>query len=107
MKRKFPYINTFYYEVPTVICTIRDLTIGVFERLYISCPLYVDKRLAYTQRILRGAELKKYQEVLVTCRQSEKELTGDEWTLVKLNGLSTEEFWTLENTDTMGYDVHV
>ena len=68
--------------------------------------MYVDKRLAYTQRILRGAALKKYQEVLVTCRQSEKELTGDEWTLVKLNGLSTEDFCTLENTDTMGHDVH-
>ena len=63
----------------------------------------VDKRLAYTQRILRGAALKKYQEVLVTCRQSEKDLTGDEWTLGKLNGISAEDSWTLAKTNTMGY----
>ena len=59
---------------------MRDITIGVFEHLNITSPMDVDKRLAYTQRILRGATLKKYQEVLVTCRQSAKELTGDEWT---------------------------
>ena len=54
---------------------MRNITVGVFEHLNITSPMDVDKRLAYTQRILRGAALKKYQEVLVTCRQSEKELT--------------------------------
>ena len=85
---------------------MRDITIGVFEHLNITSLMYVEKRLAYTHHILRGAALKKYQEVLVTCRQSEKDLTGDEWTLGELNGLSAEEFWTLEKTDTMRYDVH-
>ena len=75
VKRKFPYINTLYHEVPTVISTMRNINVGVFEHLSITSPMDVDKRLAYTQHILRGAALKKYHEVLVTCRQSEKELT--------------------------------
>ena len=58
------------------------------------------------QRILRGASLKKYREVLVACRQSAKELAGDEWGLGKLEGLSTEAFWVWAKTDTMGCDRH-
>ena len=66
----------------------------------------VDKRLSYTQRILRGAAIKKYREVLVTCRQLEKELTGDEWTLGDLAGLFVKDFWTWAKTDTTEYDGH-
>ena len=43
---------------------------------------------------------------MVTCKQSAKELAGDEWTLGDLSGLSTEEFWTWAKTDTIGYDGH-
>ena len=85
---------------------MRDLTIGVFENLYITYHMDVEKRLAYMQRIFRGAALKKYQEVLVICRQSTKELTGYEWNLRKLTGLSEENFWTWAKTNTTGYDVH-
>ena len=35
-----------------------------------------------------------------------KELTGYEWNLGKLTELSSEYFWTWENTDTTGYDRH-
>ena len=55
---------------------MRDLTVGVFEPLGITSPMDVERRIVYTQRILGGAALKKYREVLVTCRQSAKELTG-------------------------------
>ena len=83
---------------------MRDITAGVFEHLEIISPMDVDKRTAYTQRI--GSALKEYLEVLVTCRQSTKELTGDEWNLGKTTGLSAEELWTWEKTDTTGYDGH-
>ena len=43
---------------------------------------------------------------MVTCKQLEKELVGDEWTLGDLIGVSTEEFWTWAKTDTIGYDGH-
>ena len=33
VKRKFPYINTFYHEVTSVVNVIRDLTIIVCEHL--------------------------------------------------------------------------
>ena len=42
----------------------------------------------------------------MTCKQSEKDLAGDEWTLDDLSGVSTEEFWTWAKTDTIGYDGH-
>ena len=83
-----------------------NLTVGVFEHLNTTSPMDVENRLAYTQRILRGAEIKKHREVLVKCRQSAKELTDDEWTLGELTGLSAENFWTWEKTDTTGYDGH-
>ena len=42
----------------------------------------------------------------MTCKQSVKELAGDEWTLVDMSGVSTEDFWNWEKMDSMGYDVH-
>ena len=68
----------FDHEGPVVIGAMRNITIRLFEHLNITSHMNVDKRLAYTQSILRGAALKKYREVLVTCRQSAKDLAGDE-----------------------------
>ena len=89
VKRKFPYIYIFYYDEPVVISTMRDITARVFDHLEITSHMDVDKRLAYTQRIIRGFTLTKYREVLVTCRHSAKNIAGDMWTLVKLTGLSS------------------
>ena len=85
---------------------MRDLTIRVFDHIEIISPTDVDKRLAYTQRILKGLALKKYREVLVTCNQSAKAPGGDEWTSGDMSRVSTEDFWTWEKTDTIGYDGH-
>ena len=89
-----------------VINAMCDLNVGVFKHLEIILPTYVGKGIAYTQRILRRSKLKKYQEVLMTCKQSAKELVGDKWTLGDMNGLSTEDFWNWEKTDITGYDRH-
>ena len=104
IKRQFPYIYTFDHEGPVVINEMCNLTVGVFDNLEIILPTDVDTRLAYTQRIFRGAALKKNREVLVTCKKSAKELAGDEWTLGDINGISTEDFWNWAKTDTIGYD---
>ena len=90
VKRHFPYINMFYHEGPIVINSMRYLTIRVFDHLEITSPMDVKKSLAYTQRILGGAALKKHQEVLVTFRQSVKELAGDDWTLGEMTRLAAE-----------------
>ena len=55
---KFPYIDTFNHEVPLVISAMLNLTVKVFEHFYITSHIDVDKRLSYTQLILRGAGLK-------------------------------------------------
>ena len=85
---------------------MRNLTAGVFEHLEIISPTDMDKRLAYKQRILRVDALKKYREVLMTCKQSAKELAGDEWTLGDMDSLAAEDFWTWVKTDTTRYDGH-
>ena len=104
VNRKFTYINKFDHEGPGVVRAINSLTIGVFEKLDITSPMDVKKRVSHTQRILKGAALKKYREVLVPYRQSAKELAGYEWNFGKLVGLSAEAFWTQDKMDTMGYD---
>ena len=43
---------------------------------------------------------------MVTYRQSERKLVGDEWNLGELTGLSAEAFWNWAKTDTTGYDRH-
>ena len=68
--------------------------------------MYVDQMLAYTQRILRGAALKKYRAVLEECKQSEGGLAGDNWDLGKLKGLSTDNFWDWSKKYGIGFDGH-
>ena len=85
---------------------MRNLPVGVFEHLETTYTMEVDQRVAYTQRILKGYALKKYIEVLLGCRQPEKELAGDEWNLGEMAGLSADNLWTWAKTDTTGYDGH-
>ena len=77
VKRKLPLIDTFDHEGPALVNVMRDLTSRVFDHLGITFPMDVDQRLAYKQRILRVAALKKYKVVLVDCKQSAKDLAGD------------------------------
>ena len=63
----------------------------------------MDQRVAYTQRILRGAALKKYKAVLLECKQLEKDLAGDKWDLGNLKEISMDDFWTWAKKDVIGY----
>ena len=82
----------FDHEGPAVVNAMHDITIGVFEHLDITSPMDVDQRLAYMQRILIGAALKKYKVVLLECKHSEKDLKGYKWYLGELKELSTDDF---------------
>ena len=44
------------------------------------------------EHIQIGAVINKYKAVLLECKQLEKDITGDKWTLGDLKGLSTEDF---------------
>ena len=48
-----------------------------------------EQRIAYTQRLLIGAALKKYKAVLTNCKDLAKEIAGDKWNLVDVKALST------------------
>ena len=53
-----------------------NITVRAFDHIEITSHMDVEKSLDYMQRIFIEAALKKYREVLVTFRQSAKELTG-------------------------------
>ena len=55
----------FYCESPTVVIVMRDITSRVCEHLDITSPTVVYQMVAYMQRILIGAALKKYKVVLL------------------------------------------
>ena len=76
IKRQYPYIYTFNQKGPIVIRAMGNITVRAFDHIEITSHMDVDKRLDYMQRIFIEAALKKYREVLVTFRQSAKELTG-------------------------------
>ena len=80
-----------------------NLTSGVFENREITYPMEVDQSIAYMQRILRGAALKKYKAVLMECKESAKDPIGEKYTLGDLKVLSTEEFWTWDRSDEISY----
>ena len=64
----------------------------------------VDLRVAYSQRIIRGASLKNYKVVLAEYKQSTKEVAGDKWYLGALKGLSMENLWDWAKKYGIGYD---
>ena len=64
----------------------------------------VDQKVDCTQRILRGAALKKYKAVLLECKKSEKEFAGNKWELSALKCLSTDNLWAWAKKDSIGYD---
>ena len=75
-----------------MVHTIHDLTSKLFENLEITSPLGVDKRVNYTQRIIRGAPLKKYKTILTECNEIAKGIYGDQWALGEVKDVTTEQF---------------
>ena len=59
----------------------------------------VEKMIAYTQRILAVAALKKYKSVLRECKELAKDLAGEKWTLINLKEIYEEDFWAWDNSD--------
>ena len=70
----------FEHEIPAVISTMRDLTVGVFEHIEINSVIDVDKKIKYTEIILISSALHNYRHIMVECKESEKGLAGYHWT---------------------------
>ena len=79
-----------------VVCEMHDLTRGVFEHLEITSPIDVDKKVKYTQRLLRGLALNKYKTVLAQCKETAKVIAGDQWTLGEAKYVTMDQLWTWE-----------
>ena len=77
-----------------------DLKVGVFEHLEITSPMDADQRILYTQRILRGTDIKKYKQILEGCKVPIKGISRDQWALVVTKDVTTEQFCTWEKTET-------
>ena len=48
--------------------------------------------------------LKRYKAFLTECKQSEKYLVGDKWTLANLKALSIEGLWTWYNSNGIAFN---
>ena len=55
--------------------------------------------VAYMHHILRITVLKNYKAVLVECKQSAKDLAGDNWDRGALKEISTDDFWNRSKKD--------
>ena len=99
LKRKLLFIDMFDHTGPDVVCAMRNLTVGVFEHLYITSYMYVDQRVAYMKRILIVSALNKYNMVLAECKESEKGLSRGQWTIVPTKYVTMEQLWTWAKTD--------
>ena len=73
---------------------MHNLISGVFEHLEITFPNDVDKRVNYTQRLLRRAALKEYKAVFKKCKEYSKEIARYQWTLVETKNITMEILWT-------------
>ena len=91
----------------SLVCTMRDLKIGVFEHLEITLSLYVDKRINYTHPLLRGPVIKKYKTVRVECTELAKVISWYHWTLGARKYVTMEQFWNWENQDDINGSVHM
>ena len=92
IKREFPWIDMFDHEGPTVINVMRDLIVIVFEHLVIMSKKDLDLRIKYTERILRNSTLKKFRQVLLTCKDAARGLVGNQWTLRAAKNMTMEQF---------------
>ena len=95
----------FDHEGHTVVSAMRALPSGVFLHLDTTSTMEVEQRVAYTQQILREAELKKYKAFLKACKQSENDIAGEKWNLRYLKELSIEDLWTWDNSEEYDDDV--
>ena len=64
-----------------MVRAMRDLIVGVFKHLEITSKLDLDLRIKYTEQILRNSAPKKFLHVLLGCKDMDRELFGDQWTL--------------------------
>ena len=65
VNRNFLHINMFYYEGPSVVNTMRDLTVGIFKHMNITAKTDIDKRVKNTERVLTRPLSKKYHDILL------------------------------------------
>ena len=80
-----------------MVSAMRALPSGVFLHLDTTSTMEVEQRFAYTQRILREAELKKYKTLLKACKGLENDIAEEKWNLRDFKELSIEDFWTSAN----------
>ena len=59
----------------------------------------VDKRIKYTERILRGGIAQKYRQVLPECKNLEKGLSRYQWTLISKENVTMEQLWNWSKLD--------
>ena len=55
-----------------MIITMRDITVGLCEHLELTSSVELYRRIKYTDRILMNSDLKKYIQVLLVCKDTDR-----------------------------------
>ena len=63
-----------------MIITMRDITVGLCEHLELTSSVELYLSIKYTDRILMNSDLKKYIQVLLVCKDTDRGLAGNKWT---------------------------
>ena len=99
VKNNFPIINKFYHEVNAVIKKMHDITVGLLEHIDITPKLDLDISIKYMERILRRPAMNKFWQVMLECKELEKGLSGDQWSIGLVKSVTMEQFYTWDKDD--------
>ena len=89
----------FHHEGTAPVNAMCDLMVGVFKNLNITSSLYSYLRIKYTEQILRNSDIKKNGQVLLACKEKDRGLDGNQWTIGAASNLNMEQFWVWSKFD--------
>ena len=77
-RSKFPRINTFNHERPTMVNAMCDLTVRLFDHMDIMVKIVLDIRIDYTEYILTVPEMEKYRTTLMVFKETARVYVGEQ-----------------------------
>ena len=94
----------FDHEVPILVNGMRNISVGVFEHLYITSKLDVYQNIKYNERTLIGPELNKYIAPLLAWKETAKDFSKYQWTCGSAKDISIGNFWVWAKAYGLGTD---
>ena len=94
-----PIINYFDHKGTVGVSVLRDTSVGIFEHLGIKYWDIISKRWMYFEKFLRALALKKFRNVVLSCRDISKDNSENLWNLGEPENVVLDDFWYLCKVD--------